>query len=368
MLGSLETFGIEFKTDEVAAGIEAGDGGSARSHTTVKHQLSGIGVGFDQVFKQRQWLLGVVDSVGLGRYMQHAAGIAEAGILGNGSSEVPARVGIVAGLASALVRLALLKLRMVRWGAVAEHQDVLVCPQRRALGIQEACGPRLLPDPFVPKSREVAHTEHLVKGTPGRENDCALGLDDPLVFGPQSLQVNNRVPGIGGDAVGRVRKNHVHAESGEELHTLKAIGMVDAIDRKIGLWQAIEFAIVHEVRQVKDLETQCVAFWLYTPRRAVVWNSHFGRNAEHGSCRGNSGKGPERLAPCGIIGMANVSPALFSLLGQLIITDKHFAVPLFRSALCRVYDLDRRNQPASEQPSHFGVIVQEKQKPAADFV
>src|ERR1039458_9703280 len=43
MLGSLETFGIEFKTDEVAAGIEAGDGGSARSDTTVKHKLSGIG-------------------------------------------------------------------------------------------------------------------------------------------------------------------------------------------------------------------------------------------------------------------------------------------------------------------------------------
>src|ERR1039457_6915042 len=125
MLGSLETCGIEFKTDEVAAGIEASDGGSARSHTTVKHQLSGIGVGFDQVFKQRQWLLGVVDGVGLGRYMQHAAGIAEAGILGNGSAEVPARVGIVAGLASALVRLALLKLRMVRWGAVAENQGGL---------------------------------------------------------------------------------------------------------------------------------------------------------------------------------------------------------------------------------------------------
>src|ERR1039458_3441328 len=143
MLGSLETFGIEFKTYEVAAGIEASDGGSTRSHTTVKHQLFGIGVGFDQVFKQRQWLLGVVDGVGLGRYMQHAAGIAEAGILGDGSAEVLARVGIIAGLASALVRLALFKLRMVRWGAVAEHQDVLVRPQRRALGIQEARDPRL---------------------------------------------------------------------------------------------------------------------------------------------------------------------------------------------------------------------------------
>jgi hypothetical protein len=51
VLGSLETFGIEFKTDEVAAGIEAGNGSSARSHTTVQHQLSGIGVGFDQVLK-----------------------------------------------------------------------------------------------------------------------------------------------------------------------------------------------------------------------------------------------------------------------------------------------------------------------------
>src|ERR1019366_8516587 len=126
MLGSLETFGIEFKTDEAAAGIETGDGGSARSDTTVKHQLSGIGVGFDQVFKQRQWLLGVVYGVGLRRYVQHAAGIAEAGILGDGSAEVLARVGIKAGSAGALVRLALLKLRMVRWGAVAEHQDLLV--------------------------------------------------------------------------------------------------------------------------------------------------------------------------------------------------------------------------------------------------
>ena len=112
-----------------------------------------------------------------------------------------------------------------------------MCPQRRSLGIQKARGPRLLPDPFVPKPRVVAHTEHLVKGTPGRENDCALGLDDALVFGPQPLQVNNRVPGIGGDAVGRVRKNHVHAARGEQLHALKAIGVVDAIDRKIGLWQ-----------------------------------------------------------------------------------------------------------------------------------
>src|ERR1035437_1438112 len=140
-----------------------------------------------RVLFRSQWLLGVVDGVGLGRYMQHAAGTAEAGILGDGSAEVPARVGIVAGLASALVRLALFKLRMVRWGAVAEHQDVLVRPQRRALGIQEACGPRLLPDPFVPKPRKVAHTEHLVKGTPGRENDCAFWPDDALVFGPQPV-------------------------------------------------------------------------------------------------------------------------------------------------------------------------------------
>src|ERR1035437_2144929 len=187
MLGSLETFGIEFKTDEAAAGIEEGGGGRTRSHTTVKHKLSGIGVGFDQVFKQRQWLLGVVYGVGLGRYVQHAAGIAEAGILGEGSAEVLARVGIVAGLASALVRLPLLKLRMLRRGAVAEHQDVLGRPQRRARGIQEARGPRLLPDPFVPKPREVAHAEHLIKWTPGSQNNCAFWPDDALVFGPQPV-------------------------------------------------------------------------------------------------------------------------------------------------------------------------------------
>src|SRR5674476_991092 len=312
MLGSLETFGIEFKTCEVAAGIEAGDGGSARSDTTVKHQLSGIGVGFDQVFKQRQWLLGVVDGVGLGRYMQHAAGIAEAGILGNGSAEVPARVGIVAGLASALVRLALLKLRIVRWGAVAEHQDVLVRPQRRALGIQEARGPRLLPDPFVPKPRVVAHTEHLVKGTPGRENDCALGLDDALVFGPQPLQVNNRVPGIGGDAVGRVRKNHVHAARGEQLHALKAIGMVDAINRKIGLWQAIEFAIVHEVRQVKDLETRCVAFWLYAPRRGPCESLNSDANRRTGRVAATPEKDRDDSGRAGLLGWRTCHPR-FSL-------------------------------------------------------
>src|ERR1039458_8235583 len=183
--------------------------------------------------------------------MQHAAWTAEAGILGDGSAEVPARVGIIAGLASTLVRLALFKLWMVRRGAVAKNQDVLVCPQRRALGIQEASGPRLLPDPFIPKPRVVAHTEHLVKGTTGRENDCALGLDDPLVFGPQPLQVNNRVPGIGGDAVGRVRKNHVHVARGEQLHALKAVGMVDAINRKTRLWQVIEFDTVHESRAGK---------------------------------------------------------------------------------------------------------------------
>src|ERR1039457_1098303 len=147
MLGSLETCGIEFKTDEVAAGIEAGDGGSARSHATVKHQLAGIGVGFDQVFKQRQWLLGVVYGVGLGRYMQHAAGITEARILGHRSAEVLAGVSVIAGAAGALVRLALFKLRIVRRRAVAKYQDVLVRPQRPALGIQESRGPRLLPDP-----------------------------------------------------------------------------------------------------------------------------------------------------------------------------------------------------------------------------
>src|ERR1035441_9375558 len=120
--------------------------------------------------------------------MQHAAGTAEAGILGDGSAEVSARVGIIAGLASGFVRLAFFKLWMVRRGAVAKHQDVLVCPPGGALGIQEAGGPRLLPDPFVPEPWKVAHSEHLVKRTPGRENDCALGLDDPPVFGPQPLQ------------------------------------------------------------------------------------------------------------------------------------------------------------------------------------
>src|ERR1035438_377966 len=78
--------------------------------------------------------------------------------------------------------------------------------------------------------------------------------------------------------------------------------------------------------QVKDLKTQCV----------------------------------EWFAPHGVHGMANVSPVLFSLRRKLIITDKHFAVPLFWSALRRVDDLDRRNQPAPEQPSHFGMIVQGK--------
>src|ERR1035441_4453982 len=57
------------------------------------------------------------------RFLKHATGTAEAGILGDGSAEVPARVGIIAGLASTLVRLSLFKLRMARRGAVAKHQD-----------------------------------------------------------------------------------------------------------------------------------------------------------------------------------------------------------------------------------------------------
>src|ERR1035437_10501859 len=101
-----------------------------------------------RVLFRSQWLLGVVDGVGLGRYMQHAAGTAEAGILGDGSAEVPARVGIIAGLASGFVRLAFFKLWMVRRGGVAKNQDVLVCPQRRPRGITKHRGPRLLPDPF----------------------------------------------------------------------------------------------------------------------------------------------------------------------------------------------------------------------------
>src|ERR1035437_4287613 len=125
-----------------------------------------------RVLFRSQWLLGVVDGVGLGRYMQHAAGTAEAGILGDGKAEVPARVGIIAGLANDFVRLAFFKLWMVRRGAVAKHQDVLVCPQRRALGIQEASGPRLLPDPFIPKPRVVSPTGHLVKGAPTCADDC----------------------------------------------------------------------------------------------------------------------------------------------------------------------------------------------------
>src|ERR1039457_2416647 len=126
--------------------------------------------------------------------MQHAAGTAEAWILRDGSTEVLAGVGVIAGAAGALVRLALFKLRMVGRRAVAKYQDILVRPQRHALGIQESRGPRLLPDPFVPKPREIAHTEHLVEGTPGGQHDCAFGLDDPLVLGPQPVHVNDRVP------------------------------------------------------------------------------------------------------------------------------------------------------------------------------
>src|ERR1035438_4489544 len=92
--------------------------------------------------------------------------------------------------------------------------------------------------------------------------------------------------------------------------------MVDAIDRKIRLWQATEFAIVHEVRQVKDLETRCVAFWLYTPRRGPCESLNSDANRRTGRVAAT----PGRFAPCWIIGVANVSPALFSLLGKLIIT------------------------------------------------
>src|ERR1035441_696182 len=119
-----------------------------------------------------------------------------------------------------------------------------------------------------------------------------------------------------------------------------------------------------KVGQVKNLAMQCVAFWLYTPRREPCGSL----NSDANRGTGRFAATPGRLAPCGIIGMANVSPALFCLLGKLIITDKHFAVPLFRSASCRVDDLDRRDQPASEQPSNFGMIVQGKKKPATDLV
>src|ERR1017187_4576382 len=94
-----------------------------------------------------------------------------------------------------------------------------------------------------------------------------------------------------------------------------------------------------KVRQVKDLETRCVAFWFYTPRRGSCGNLNSDANRRTGRVAAT----PGRFAPCWIIGMANVSPALFSLLRKLIITDKHFAVPLFRSALRRVDDLDRSN-------------------------
>jgi hypothetical protein len=47
--------------------------------------------------------LGVVDGVRLGRYMQHATGIAEAGVFGCRSAEVLAGVGVIAGAAGALV-------------------------------------------------------------------------------------------------------------------------------------------------------------------------------------------------------------------------------------------------------------------------
>src|ERR1035441_5294845 len=66
--------------------------------------------------------------------------------------------------------------------------------------------------------------------------------------------------------------------------------------------------------------------------------------------------------------MANVSAALFPPCGKFIIADEHLAVPLSWFPLRRVDNLDRRNQPAAEQPSYFGMIVQGKQKPATDFV
>src|ERR1039458_7075199 len=132
----------------------------------------------------------------------------------------------------------------------------------------------------------------------------------------------------------------------------------------VNITPPFEFAMFFKVEPQCDLEAQCVAFWLYTPRRGPCGSLNSAANRRTGRVVAT----PGRFAPCGIIGMANGSPALFSLLGKLIITDKHFAVPLFRSALRRVDNLDRRNQPASEQPSHFGMIVQGKQKPATDLV
>src|ERR1039458_9855206 len=53
---------------------------------------------------------------------------------------------------------------------------------------------------------------------------------------------------------------------------------------------------------------------------------------------------------------------------QFVIADEHLAIPQLGAAVCRVDDLDWPNPPASKQLSHFGMIIQGKQKPAADFV
>src|ERR1017187_550709 len=155
---------------------------------------------------------------------------------------------------------------------------------------------------------------------------------------------------------------------GQPFHPLQAIAVVDAIDRKTGL-QTIEFTIVHENRELKDKKRSARRFRLHPPRRAAAWKSHFGRKSQAlGVSRQLREKSAGRSRAVRDYRRANVSPALFFLLGKLIIADEHLAVPLVRSALRRVDDLDRSNRPASEQPSHFGMIVQGKQKPATDFV
>src|SRR5437773_2686194 len=106
LLRHLEEIWIAFEADEVAIGVDAGDGGCAGAHEGIEHEVAGIGVGPNKIFKQRDGLLCRMDSLTFRWHAQDSTGIAVAGILRDGAADVSTQVRNESAAASGAVRLA----------------------------------------------------------------------------------------------------------------------------------------------------------------------------------------------------------------------------------------------------------------------
>ena len=139
-----------FKADVPAACVDSGHRRRAGARADVRHQFAGPGVGVDKILAQLHRLLRGVDGVLDRRKGQHVPREPPPIWRAVPTGDIFAVVGTErALLVDALIRLALLELRLIQRELLVEHQNILRLFQRGPPGVEKAGTPALVPHPLV---------------------------------------------------------------------------------------------------------------------------------------------------------------------------------------------------------------------------